>query len=101
MAKAKLLKVQRIDKSVNRPNRIVAVHVVFDTRGKKARLTPVNTGLERMIRHTPNRTRIAQPVRILPSLEAIPILLDRPLAIRACVVRSRGGDRFLWPSSSG
>src|SRR5438445_4044974 len=52
MAEAKPLKIQRGDKSLDRANRVVATHIIFHTRRKKARLIPAHPGLEGTIRHT-------------------------------------------------
>jgi hypothetical protein len=74
---------KRLDKNVNGPNRIVAIHVVFDTCRKKARLVPVNTGLEGMIRHQSNRTLVCPAGR-----DSCPVSKRNPSII------ARRGDGF-------
>src|ERR1700731_167314 len=63
MPEAKLLKVQRSDKRIDRTNRIVAIHIIFHARRKKACLIPTNASLEHAIRHTESYTRSHNPPR--------------------------------------
>ena len=56
VAKPQLLQVERIDKGVNRTNRIIAINIVFHPRRQKTGLLPADTGLEGVIRHKTNRT---------------------------------------------
>jgi hypothetical protein len=74
MPEAKLPKVQRSDKSFDRSNRIVAIHIIFHARRKKARLIPANADLENAIRHTESYTRSPNPLGLeyLHSLAAQP-----------------------------
>jgi hypothetical protein len=59
-AKPKLLKIERRHVGIDRANRIVPPHIIFNPRRKKAWLLPARTGLEGVIRHKTNRTLIRQ-----------------------------------------
>src|SRR4030081_607154 len=83
MAELELLKVKRVHKSFDRTNRIVPIHIVFDTRRKNARLIPANTGLERVIRHLRIVHAFAPMDIFLPSLCA-------PSGLQGAALPSRG-----------
>src|SRR5207248_8047353 len=67
MAEAKPLKIQRGDKSLDRANRVVAPHIIFHTRRKKARLIPAHPGLEGTIRHTESYTALHKRLGSCPA----------------------------------
>src|SRR5439155_17724320 len=67
MAEAKPLKIQRGDKSLDRANRVVATHIIFHTRRKKARLIPAHPGLEGTIRHTESYTALHKRLGSCPA----------------------------------
>jgi hypothetical protein len=77
VAKPERLHVERLDIGLDRPHRIVAIHIIFNARRKKARLLPAAAGLEGVIRHKLNRTPSRRTAyEFLPSLFAQPILQD-------------------------
>src|SRR5262249_54126121 len=52
MPKPRMRKIDRIPVSINRPHRIIALHIVFQPSWKQARLMPADAGLEAVaIRH--------------------------------------------------
>src|SRR2546423_5723548 len=67
MAEAKPLKIQRGDKSLDRANRVVATHIIFHTRRKKARLIPAHPGLEGTIRHIESYTALHKRLGSCPA----------------------------------
>jgi hypothetical protein len=76
MQEPKLQHVEPTYEGLDRPHRIVALHIVLDTGRQEAILLTARAGLERAIRHTPNRILIDLPASLdfLHSLEAIPII---------------------------
>src|SRR5438094_7634764 len=72
MAEAKPLKIQRGDKSLDRANRVVATHIIFHTRRKKARLIPAHPGLEGTIRHTESYTALHKRLGSCPASQRNP-----------------------------
>src|SRR5438874_5868938 len=72
MAEAKPLKIQRGDKSLDRANRVVATHIIFHTRRKKARLIPAHPGLEGTIRHTESYTALHKRLGSCPASKRNP-----------------------------
>src|SRR5439155_11191028 len=72
MAEAKPLKIQRGDKSLDRANRVVASHIIFHTRRKKARLIPAYPGLEGTIRHTESYTALHKRLGSCPASQRNP-----------------------------
>ena len=69
MAESQLLKIGRVNKGVNRSNRITAIDVIFDARRQKAWLLAAYAGLKGMIRHKTNRTPVRElGYEFLPSL---------------------------------
>src|SRR5438445_13631907 len=82
MAEAKPLKIQRGDKSLDRANRVVAPHIIFHTRRKKARLIPAHPGLEGTIRHTESYTALHK------RLGSCPVSQRNP-GRSQCVARTR------------
>lgn len=67
MAEAKPPKIQRRDKCLDRANRVVATHIIFHTRRKKARLMPTHPGLEGTICHTESYTALRKRLDSCPA----------------------------------
>src|SRR5262249_55937522 len=75
IGKPELLKIERLNISLDRSHRVVPPHIVFNPRRQKARLFPAVAGLETVIRHKTNRTPSRQSrYEYLPSLYAQPTL---------------------------
>src|SRR5262249_19187529 len=71
IGKPELLKIERLNISLDRSHRVVPPHIVFNPRRQKARLFPAVAGLETVIRHKTNRTPSRQSrYEYLPSLES-------------------------------
>src|SRR5262249_55320246 len=69
IGKPELLKIERLNISLDRSHRVVPPHIVFNPRRQKARLFPAVAGLETVIRHKTNRTPSRQSrYEYLPSL---------------------------------
>src|SRR5260370_19112904 len=63
MAEAQLCKVESTHKALDRADRIVRPYIILNPWRKETGLFPALTGLERMIRHKPNRTSTPENVR--------------------------------------
>src|SRR5664279_249850 len=72
MPKAKLCKVERANKALDRPDRIVRSDIVLNPRRKKTGLLPALAGLECAIRHEQNRTSTLEIAEFLPGLVGLP-----------------------------
>src|SRR5262249_57576588 len=99
IGKPELLKIERLNISLDRSHRVVPPHIVFNARRQKGRLFPAVAGLETVIRHKTNRTPSRQSrYEYLPSLAAksggrprIPLRFMRAtiLGMRALNTRAR------------
>src|SRR6266568_2691389 len=79
MPEPELLKIERTDIGLDRPDRIVRPDIILNTSRQKAQLLTALAGLIEAIRHETNRTTITNlankiPEKFLPSLCALPIL---------------------------
>jgi hypothetical protein len=69
VAKPERLDIERLDIGLDRPHRIVAIHIIFNARRKKARLLPAAAALKGVIRHKLNLTPSRRTAyEFLPSL---------------------------------
>src|ERR1700730_14867868 len=69
MSAAELRKVERGNEALDCADRIICSHIVLNPRRKETGLLPALAGLERAIRHKPNRTSTPEKAEFLLSLD--------------------------------
>src|SRR3984893_1944406 len=102
MPKAKLCKVERANKALDRPHRVVRPNIVLNPRRKQAALIPALAGLECPIRHGQNRTSTLEKAEYLPSLAgqiALPVTAQLPRNQNLTLKSAARNDTTLIPLS--